>query len=126
MSWQEYVDNSLVGTQMVTKACLAGHDGSIWATSNGFNVSLEEVKTLFSGFEDNATIQAKGIDVAKEHYFVIHASESSIYGKMKATGVAIVKTHKAIIISFYDDKIQPGQCAKVTENLGDYLRQQTF
>ncbi|KAH8377796.1 hypothetical protein KR093_007172 [Drosophila rubida] len=36
MSWQDYVDNQLLASQCVTKACIAGHDGNIWAQSNGF------------------------------------------------------------------------------------------
>jgi len=41
MSWQDYVDNQLLASQCVTKACIAGHDGNIWAQSNGFEVSTE-------------------------------------------------------------------------------------
>lgn len=39
MSWQDYVDNQLMASQCVTKACIAGHDGNIWASSKGFEVS---------------------------------------------------------------------------------------
>merc|ERR1712107_470005 len=31
---------------MVTAAAIAGHDGNIWAKSNGFNASPDEVKRL--------------------------------------------------------------------------------
>lgn len=40
MSWQDYVDNQLMASQCVTKACIAGHDGNIWASSKGFEVSV--------------------------------------------------------------------------------------
>lgn len=40
MSWQDYVDNQLLASHCVTKACIAGHDGNIWAQSKGFEVSL--------------------------------------------------------------------------------------
>ena len=36
MSWQSYVDDQLLATKVVTKAVIAGHDGSIWAASEGF------------------------------------------------------------------------------------------
>lgn len=39
MSWQDYVDNQLLASQCVSKACIAGHDGGVWATSAGFEVS---------------------------------------------------------------------------------------
>lgn len=38
MSWQDYVDNQLMASQCVTKACIAGHDGNVWASSKGFEV----------------------------------------------------------------------------------------
>lgn len=39
MSWQDYVDNQLLASQCVSKAAIAGHDGGIWAKSEGFEVS---------------------------------------------------------------------------------------
>lgn len=42
MSWQDYVDNQLIASQCVSKACIAGHDGGVWAKSEGFDVSVEK------------------------------------------------------------------------------------
>jgi Profilin len=42
MSWQDYVDNQLLASQCVSKACIAGHDGGVWAKSEGFDVSASE------------------------------------------------------------------------------------
>ena len=41
MSWQDYVDNQLVASKCVTKAAIAGHDGTLWAKSEGFEVSAK-------------------------------------------------------------------------------------
>lgn len=38
MSWQDLVDNNLLGTGNVSKAAICGLDGSIWGKSNNFNV----------------------------------------------------------------------------------------
>ncbi len=38
MSWQSYVDDQLVATKMVKHAVICGHDGNIWAQSQGFAV----------------------------------------------------------------------------------------
>lgn len=38
MSWQDYVDNQLLASQCVSRAAIAGHDGGVWAKSNGFEV----------------------------------------------------------------------------------------
>lgn len=39
MSWQDYVDKQLLASRCVTKAAIAGHDGNVWAKSDGFEVS---------------------------------------------------------------------------------------
>ena len=39
MSWQDYVDKQLLASRCVTKAAIAGHDGNLWAKSDGFEVS---------------------------------------------------------------------------------------
>ena len=41
MSWQAYVDTNLVGTGKILKAAIYGHDGSLWATTPGFNVGFQ-------------------------------------------------------------------------------------
>ena len=43
MSWQAYVDDQLIATNMVTHAVICGHDGNVWAQSNGFTVSLTKI-----------------------------------------------------------------------------------
>ena len=37
--FQSYVDDQLISTNMIKNAVIAGHDGNIWASSSGFNVS---------------------------------------------------------------------------------------
>jgi hypothetical protein len=39
-SWQDYVDKHLLASRCVTKAAIAGHDGNVWAKSEGFDVSI--------------------------------------------------------------------------------------
>jgi profilin len=40
MSWQAYVDDQLIATGQVNKACIIGLNGGMWAQSAGFAVSL--------------------------------------------------------------------------------------
>jgi len=46
MSWQSYVDDQLISTNMIKNAVIAGHDGNIWASSAGFNVTAAELKVI--------------------------------------------------------------------------------
>uniref|UniRef100_A0A182WGT2 Profilin n=1 Tax=Anopheles minimus TaxID=112268 RepID=A0A182WGT2_9DIPT len=43
MSWQDYVDNQLLASQCVSKAAIAGHDGGVWAKSEGFEGVTDEM-----------------------------------------------------------------------------------
>lgn len=48
MSWQDYVDKQLMASRCVTKAAIAGHDGNVWAKSDGFEVSFSLSSTTWT------------------------------------------------------------------------------
>ena len=39
MSWQAYIDSTLLGSGVVSEALIAGQDGATWAKSPGLSVS---------------------------------------------------------------------------------------
>ncbi|KAI8985266.1 profilin [Pilobolus umbonatus] len=121
MSWQAYVDNTLLGTGNVSKACILGAQGGVWATSEGFNLPASEIKELVDGFSNPDAVRANGIHINGVKYLTLRADDRSIYGKKNDTGVVVVKTTQAILVGLYDDKIQPGNCTKVVEGLADYF-----
>lgn len=47
MSWQDYVDNQLLASRCVSKAAIAGHDGGVWAKSEGFEVRSSFIFKIF-------------------------------------------------------------------------------
>lgn len=116
----------MVGTGCVAKGALIGHNGATWATSPGFNVSSAEALKLMAGFSSPNTLQVNGFEIAGTKYRTLRAESQSIYGRMGATGVVCCKTNQAIIVAYYDENIQPGQCTNVTEKLADYLREQNY
>jgi len=121
MSWQAYVDSNLVGSGHIAKASILGADGSTWATSAGFAVSLDEGKKLAAGFKDAGGLRTSGLHVAGEKYLVIKADDRSIYGKKGAGGIAAVKTAQGILVGVYKEGTQPGQATTTVEKLADYL-----
>ncbi|KAL0075207.1 profilin [Phycomyces blakesleeanus] len=121
MSWQQYVDSNLVGTGKVTKGAIYGTNGSLWASSPGFQLAANEIQEIIAGFSNPEPIRASGIHVDGVKYFSLRADERSIYGKKNNNGVCIVKTTQAILIGLYDSNIQPGECTKIVEGLADYL-----
>lgn len=40
MSWQDLINNNLLGTGNVTKGAICGFDGSIWGKSDNFKVNF--------------------------------------------------------------------------------------
>jgi profilin len=125
MSWQAYVDQSLVGTGHVDKAAIFNAEGtSVWASSAGFNVTPQEIQEVVGAYKDNSTpkkVQSTGLHIAGQKYIVIKADDTSLYGKKGREGVVIVKTKQALLITHYPETIQPGTAANTVEKLGAYL-----
>jgi len=126
MSWQAYVDTSLVGTGDVDKAAIFSAAGdSVWATSTNFKVSPQEMQEVVGAYKDSSQpkkVQSTGLHIAGEKYIVIKADDVSLYGKKGRTGVVIVKTKQAVLIAHYPDTVQPGSAANTVEKLGEYLK----
>lgn len=125
MSWQAYVDTSLVGTGHVDKAAIFNTEGtSVWATSSGFTLTPQEMQDVVGAFKDTSNpkkVQMSGIHIAGQKYFVIKADDGSIYGKQGREGVVIVKTKQALLITHYPESVQPGNATNTVEKLGAYL-----
>lgn len=122
MSWQAYVDTSLIGTGDVDQAAIFNSEGtSVWATSASFNVTPQELKDIVAGFKDAEKVQSSGVHVAGVKYMTIKADDSSIYGKKGREGVIIRKTKQALLVVHYPATVQPGTATNTVEKLGDYL-----
>ncbi|KAI9681506.1 MAG: profilin, required for normal timing of actin polymerization in response to thermal stress [Caeruleum heppii] len=125
MSWQEYVDSSLVGTGNLDRAAILNAEGtSVWASSKGFTVAPEEIKEVIAAYNDKGSVkavQSNGFYIAGDRYVVIKADDRSLYGRKGKEGVVIVKTNMAILVTHYPETVQPGAAANTVEQLGDYL-----
>jgi len=122
MSWQGYVDTSLLGSTKVDKAAIFNAAGdSVWAAAGDFKVDPAEIKALVAGFVHPEPLHEKGLHIAKLKYFVVKADDRSIYGKLGKEGICCVKTKLAILVAHYPENVQPGEAATVVEKLADYL-----
>ncbi|KAI2465488.1 profilin [Annulohypoxylon bovei var. microspora] len=126
MSWQAYVDTSLVATGHVDKGAIISAAGdSVWATSAGFTVKPEEMKNLVSILAGNSgavdKAHADGIYVAGERYVVTRIEDRSVYARQGRSGISVVKTKQAIIIAHYPESVQAGNSTQTVEALADYL-----
>ncbi|CAH2104499.1 unnamed protein product [Euphydryas editha] len=121
MSWQDYVDKQLIASRCVTKAAIAGHDGNVWAKSEGFDISKDEVGKIVAGFENESLLTSGGVTIAGTRYIYLSGTDRIIRAKLGKVGVHCMKTQQAVVISLYEEPIQPQQAASVVEKLGDYL-----
>ncbi|KAH0564189.1 hypothetical protein KQX54_010083 [Cotesia glomerata] len=206
MSWQDYIDKQLLASRCVTKAAIAGHDGNLWAKSDGFEVSTllgiilsgltvlstgivtprttdeakakglicshyiprgcgsvvsgrwtiseteriwktkcqverdtlidrlslsfvidhgkvskEELAKLVQGFDTQEILTSSGVTLAGNRYIYLSGTDRVIRAKLGKVGVHCMKTSQAVVVSLYEDPIQPQQAASVVEKLGDYL-----
>ena len=68
MSWQQYVDDQLLATKQVKEAVILGHDGNVWATSQDFTVSPEELKKIVGNYNSVDTLAQEGVTLAGTRY----------------------------------------------------------
>ncbi|KZF21216.1 profilin [Xylona heveae TC161] len=122
MSWQAYVDTSLLQSGNVDKAAIYKVDGSqVWAASAGFSVAPAEMTEVVNAYKDSSQVFANGLHVAGERYVVIKADDRSLYGKKGKEGLVIVKTKQTLLFTHYPEGVNPGSAANTVEVLADYL-----
>ncbi|XP_033229442.1 profilin [Belonocnema kinseyi] len=121
MSWQDYIDKQLLASRCVTKAAIAGHDGNLWAKSEGFEVSNVPLTKEIFFFEKTDILTSSGVTLAGNRYIYLSGTDRVIRAKLGKVGVHCMKTSQAVVVSLYEDPIQPQQAASVVEKLGDYL-----
>merc|ERR1712008_22518 len=121
MSWQSYVDDQLISTNMIKSAVIAGHDGNIWASSSGFNVTAAELKVILDRYASTDQMAMNGVTVAGTKYMFLSANDRVVRARKGQSGVHAIKTVQALIVCVYEEPVVPEQAATVTEKLGEYL-----
>lgn len=120
MSWDSYRDN-LIASGAVKQASIVGHEGGVWTTSPGLNITTDEVRTLMSGFSNAGALQSGGVIIGGSKYMYLQSDDGQIQGKKGASGVSIAKAGKCLVIGIYGDGQQPGACRTTVEKIRDYL-----
>ncbi|KAF9382422.1 hypothetical protein CPB97_007159 [Podila verticillata] len=122
MSWQSYVNDNMVGTGKVSKASIVGLDASLWATTPDFQVGGEEAKKVVDAFANSSDAFASGLYIEGKKFVVLNADDKVVRARQGATGVILAKTTKCVLIGYYNENVQAGDCSVIVENLADYLR----
>ena len=80
MSWQDYIDTQLVGKDL-KNALIAGHDGNVWAKSQDFNVTPNEIQALLSNYSNQESLASGGFSLGGQKYFYLSGDDEVIRGK---------------------------------------------
>lgn len=116
-----YTDN-LIATGKIDRAALYSRAGdSQWAQSQNLVLGGGEIQELAQGYDNPSELQAKGLHVQGQKYFLIKADDRSIYGKHDAEGIIAVRTKQTILIGHYPAGVQAGEATTIVEKLADYL-----
>jgi len=123
MSWQAYVDTSLIASGVIDQGAIFSAAGdSVWAASPSFTITPDEIKAVIGAYTDASSVQANGFHVAGLKYVFVRSDDRTLQGRNKEkAGIIFVKTKQAIIVAHYPESTQPGQASKTVEALADYL-----
>jgi profilin len=130
MSWQAYIDTSLVATGHVAYGAIYGLDGSLWTCSPELaNVPADAIQAMVNAFSDSglAALRTSGCwlgpksEDGANKYMVLRGDERSVYIKKGQGGGALVKTNQCVILGVYKEGQVTGQCNSAVEKLADYL-----
>jgi len=97
MSWQSYVDDQLISTKVIKSAVIAGHDGNIWASSAGFAVTAEELKSLLGKYASTDQLAMNGVMIGGVKYMFLSANERVVRAKKGTSGVHCIKTVQGMV-----------------------------
>merc|ERR1739838_505283 len=105
-------------TQLVGKdlknAAIAGHDGNLWAKSENFNVTQDEMKAILENYGSQENLASSGFSLSGQKYFYLSGDEEVLRGKQGKGGVHCVKTGQALLVGVYEDPMAPAQAATIT------------
>jgi profilin len=125
MSWQAYVDQSLVGTGNIDKAIICDATGkTIWAATPGFSIPTDERQTIVDSFKDRSSIKkvvAEGVHINGEKYVTLDSTDDSLKAKKGKEGIVIIKTTQALLIGHHPDNVQTTVAYSSVAELAEYL-----
>ncbi|KAF2267894.1 Profilin/allergen [Lojkania enalia] len=125
MSWQAYVDQSLVGTGNIDKGIICdATDKTIWAATPGFSIPDAELQVIVDSFTDKSptkNVIEHGVKINGEKYMTIESTEDSLKAKKGKEGIIVIKTAKALLIGHHPEEVQTTNAYSSVAELAEYL-----
>ncbi|EPS38087.1 hypothetical protein H072_8183 [Dactylellina haptotyla CBS 200.50] len=130
MSWQAYVDTSLVSSGNVDQGAIFSAAGdSVWAATPGFAIQPAEVQKIvaaFSKFGNDSPLFSDGVHIAGTKYILISHEENLIMAKKGKEGMVITRTPQTIIFAHHPESIATPSARTTVEALADYLKKSNY
>ncbi|UKZ73721.1 hypothetical protein TrVFT333_001371 [Trichoderma virens FT-333] len=127
MSWQAFVDTSLVGTGNVAKGAILSLAGdSAWATSADLTIQPAEMKVIADIISKNKAAEdkayAEGLYIAGQRYVLTRNDEEGFYARAGREGVAVTGSKQAIVVGIHNEAQVAGNATTVVAALADHLK----
>ncbi|KAL7796936.1 profilin [Trichoderma afarasin] len=126
MSWQAFVDTSLVATGHVAKGAIISIAGdSAWASSPELTIQPAEMKVIADIVSGNQAAKDKaygeGLHVAGVRY-VLARADDDVYARAGREGVCITPSKQAIVVGIHNEQQVAGNATSVVAALADHLK----
>lgn len=145
MSWQQYIDDSLIGSGFMHSAAIVGlSDGNYWAYGGTYIPQPNEVQHILKCIADNSVVQESGVTIYGVKFFGLQAGVDGdtkyIFFKKGAAGGCIYTTKQTFIVAVYgnpgnssalsqdlqkkkehDTEVNPADCNATVKRIAEYL-----
>lgn len=121
---QNLLHDSLIGTGHVQQCALIRRkDGAVRASSVGFHLSPEQIKTLLDTMKNPSQARDEGLVFDDKRYKCVRADYSAIYSKYNKRGLILIRTATLLLIGTYNENMFPSVCVEAMEKLADYFKE---
>lgn len=137
MSWDAYINDSLIGSGHMHSACIAGlADGGYWAYGGTYIPQPDEVQAILAALKDPSKIFTGGVTIGTVKFMGLRGDANHLIFKKGPAGGCVFKSGQAIIIGVYGDpngtnelldkgasgaQVNPADCNSTVERIAKYL-----
>jgi profilin len=137
MSWQQYIDESLIGSGHMHSACIVGlADGSYWAYGGTFIPQPDEVNQILSILKEPTKLQVSGVTIAGQKFLGLRGDNTHFIFKKGGAGGCVYVSKQTAVIGIYGDPsgenvmmnkdpnavaVNPADCNQTVERIANYL-----
>jgi profilin len=139
MSWQAYVDDSLIGSGHMHSAAIIGlADGSYWAYGGNYVPQPDEVQNILKTLQNPSMLMSSGVTIAGVKFLGLRGDKEHLIFKKGSAGGCVYVSMQAAIIGIYGNPdqenamfnkevpVNPADCNATVERIAKYLKDQQY